>query len=125
MGPVEGDGKWFFQCPVHDVPADVDGAAEPRTCTAEWLQGQLLRGVGDKKLGERTCYCFETDPYEGEPNVEDSQRRYFLYRFAALQLGGAGRRVDLPKCVRTKINAQFGDSQVGFKDPNFATSQRD
>lgn len=108
VGPEGVAGKWVFLCPVcdDDRVTGLDGAE--RVCTAQWLHGQLLRG--DKKVGNRTCYCFQSDPFEGETSVKNDQRRYFHYRVIALKLGGAGRRVDLPGCVREKVEELYGES---------------
>lgn len=113
VGPERVTDKWIFLCPecdddrVDGIPADVT-----RVCTVEWLEGQQL--IGDDKLGGRTCYCWQTDPFEGEDDATDRSRRYFYYRTLAFKLGGSGRRVDLPLCVKEKIEELFGQSTVGF-----------
>lgn len=113
-GPFRRRGKWLLLCPVcdDDELSGLDGAA--RTCTSEWLAGQLLRG--DAGFGERTCYAFETDPYESVPDATEKQRRYFYYHTVSRLLGSTGRRVDLPGCVKDRIEDLHGESTTGFKD---------
>lgn len=84
-----------------------------RLCTREWLRGQQL--YGDEKVDRRSCLCFETDPYEGVPNVPEKTRRYFYYRTIALRLGGGYGRVKLPRCVELQIEELHGRSTTGFK----------
>lgn len=104
----------MFLCPVctPSVESELDGGGELQ-CTRTWLQGRLL--IGDAKVDGRTCLCFETDPYEGVPNVSDKTRRFFFYRTIALALGGGHRRVKLPRCVELAIEDLYGCSTTGFK----------
>ena len=48
------------------------------------------------------------------PRVRCEQRRFFYYRTVAKLLGGGGKRVDLPFCVKEKIESLHGDSTTGF-----------
>lgn len=106
-------GRWVFLCPVcdDDFVTGLEGAEV--VCTAEWLDGQPL--TGDTQVDGRACVCFHTDPYEGEPEATNANRRFYLYRTIALLLGGAGRRVDLPACVKERIQELYGNSEVGFQ----------
>lgn len=112
VGPLRSSRKWVFLCPEcdDDRVTGLDGAR--RRCTTDWLEGQLLSG--DAGYGERSCYAWQTDPYEGVSEVSNKERRYFYYHTVALLLGGSGRRVDLPACVKEKIEELFGKSEVGF-----------
>lgn len=114
VGPKWEDEKWVFLCPVCDAsalePGDTPDAAQ---CTTDWLTGQRL--VGDAKVDFREGDCFVTDPYDGVPEVTEAQKRFFYYRTVALLLGGAGRRVQLPSCIRERIEELHGKSGVGFR----------
>lgn len=123
VGPERCADKWIFLCPECDedrlegIPPEVT-----RLCTVEWLDGELLSG--DKTLGERSCYCWQTDPYEGEDRARTTRRTGIVassilqnHRHQAWRcIGGGGRRVDLPLCVKEKIEELYGNSEVGFKD---------
>lgn len=114
VGPVLHRGNYVFLCPVCDDDrlTDIPPAAV-RVCTTEWLAGAHL--VGDSKLGHRECFCWETDPFQGE-EATGKQRRFFYYRTVALRLGAEpGQRVDLPGCTKEKIEQLFGASEVGFR----------
>ena len=118
VGPVRVSSKWIFLCPECDSdrldtqPSQSDTVVQ---CTKEWLRGEHLRG--DERTGNRSAYCFESDPYEGEGGSElNNKRRFFYYTTVAKLLGGAGKRVDLPLCVKERIEELHGDSQTGFKD---------
>lgn len=112
VGPELRDGRSVFLCPVCDESRLEGPALDDRECTRAWLQGQLL--VGDRRNKGRTCYCFETDPFERDSEASDEARRFFHYRAIALKLGGGGRRVDLPRCVRKQIEGLYGESRTGF-----------
>ena len=111
-GPFEGPIKSEFLCPVcdDDLVTGIQGATT--ICCVEWLTGRWV--VGDGRVGNRACHCFVSDPFEGEPNVTQAQRRFFFYRTLAILLGGGGQRVDFPPCVKEKIQELYGDSVVGF-----------
>lgn len=113
-GPLLHRDKWVLLCPQcdDDQLTDLPPEAE-RLCTTEWLDGELLQG--DAKLGHRQCQCWRTDPFEGEV-ASGAQKRFFHYRTIAILLGAQpGQRVDLPGCVKLKIEELYGDSQVGFR----------
>lgn len=114
VGPLQHGETWVFLCPTCDDDRLTDlPAAADRQCTTDWLTGQLL--AGDSRLGNRSCHCWHTDPYEGE-KASGKQRRFFHYRTIAFLLGAApGQRVDLPGCVKDKIEELFGESLVGFR----------
>ena len=105
VGPERVSSKWIFLCPECDSDRCDTQPSQDGTvvhCTAEWLRGEYLRG--DERVGDRSCYCWESDPYEGEGGSElNSRRRFFFYRTIAFKLGGGGKRVDLPLCVKDKI----------------------
>lgn len=114
VGPEWSNEKWIFLCPECDddrvtgVPPEVE-----RLCTVDWLEGQLLSG--DKLLGFRSCYCFETDPLEDKEDATDRERRFFYYRTVAFKLGGGGRRVDLPLCVMAERRIErVGQKGIAF-----------
>ena len=111
-GPFDGPTKTQFMCPVcdDDRVTGLEGAAT--VCCVEWLTGQWV--VGDGRVGNRGCYCFVTDPFENDEHATNAQRRFFFYRTLAILLGGSGQRVDLPDCVKEKIQELYGDSAVGF-----------
>lgn len=114
VGPLLHGEKWVLLCPTCDDDRLTDLPAIPeRLCTTEWLEGEVLQG--DAKLGHRTCECWRTDPYDGE-DASGKQRRFFHYRTIAILLGAQpGQRVDLPGCVKDKIEELYGESQVGFQ----------
>ena len=81
VGPVRVSSKWIFLCPECDSdrldtqPSQSDTVVQ---CTTDWLRGELLRG--GERTGDRSCYCWETDPYEGEGVAEiNNKRRFFHY----------------------------------------------
>lgn len=112
IGPELRGGKYVFLCPVCDNKL-LEGPpiADPE-CTCSWLHGELL--VGDKRNKGRSCYCFQTDPFEDDLGATEENRRYFHYRAIALKLGGGGRRVDLPRCVKERVEQLYGRSRTGF-----------
>ena len=118
VGPVRVASKWIFLCPECDSDrcTTQPSASQSDTvvqCTTQWLRGQYLRG--DDRAGNRACYCFESDPYDDEGGDEiNNKRRFFHYITVALLLGGGGKRVDLPLCVRDRIEDLFGESRTGF-----------
>lgn len=114
VGPVWNKNKWVFLCPECDADV-IDGldSSVARQCTTEWLQGQELRYA--PSFGDRSCLCWETDPYEGQEEATDKERRFFYYRAVAAELGAQGRRVDLPGCVKDKIQELYGESTTGFQ----------
>ena len=118
VGPERVSNKWIFLCPACDADRLTSQPSQDDTvvlCTTEWLRGEHLRG--DERVGDRSCYCFETDPYEGEGGTEiDNKRRFFYYTTVARLLGGAGKRVDLPICVKDRIEELYGASRTGFRD---------
>ena len=121
VGPERVAGKWVFLCPVCDsqqVSESLEAPTGDVLCTAIWLEGEFLRG--DSVLGDRTCYCFETDPFDGEPNATDQQRRFFHYRCISYKLSASRQRVDLPACVKKRIEDRWGQSTTGFTDPDGA-----
>ena len=111
-GPFDRNNRTLFRCPVcdDDQVTGIDGA--PTLCCVDWLRGQWI--VGDGRVGNRTCHCFVTDPFENEPGATNAQRRYYFYRTLAILLGGSGQRVDLPACVKEAIQQLYGDSQTGY-----------
>mmetsp|Transcript_18070 Transcript_18070/g.45289 ORF Transcript_18070/g.45289 Transcript_18070/m.45289 type:complete len:123 (+) Transcript_18070:34-402(+) len=114
VGPSQTNAGWVFLCPECD--ADRVEGVQPdsaRICTRVWLTGRQLSCQA--RFGDRTCNCWESDPYEGEEAATDRQRRFFHYVTIALLLGGAGRRVDLPLCVKENIEQQYGASTTGFQ----------
>lgn len=108
-GPFRLRGKWVLLCPECDEDRLDDFDRSVAQCTVEWLAGRPLEWDG------RHCLCFETDPFEGE-DVQSKSKRFFHYSAIARLLGGAGRRVNLPICVKDKIEDLYGKSEVGFKD---------
>ncbi|KAL1511753.1 hypothetical protein AB1Y20_005041 [Prymnesium parvum] len=93
------------------VATDADIVVE---CTTKWLTGRQL--AGDAGLGEASCVCFVSDPYEGRNDVTSSQRRYFHYHLIAKELGAVGLRADLPSCVKGSWIAElYGESRTGFR----------
>lgn len=112
IGPVQEDHGWAFLCPACDAGrADAQDVQEvDQRCTVVSLQGQLLEFSG------RSCHAWESDPFEGE-DASDKEKRFFFYSSIARLLGGAGRRVDLPTCVKLQISKLYGPSQTGFR-PN-------
>ena len=120
VGPVRVSSKWIFLCPECDSdrldtqPSQSDTVVQ---CTKDWLRGELLRG--GERTDDRGCYCWETDPYEGEGGAEtNNKRRFFHYTTISKLLGGAGKRVDLPLCVKEKVEELYGKSATGFQDSN-------
>ncbi|KAL3925107.1 MAG: hypothetical protein SGPRY_003730, partial [Prymnesium sp.] len=99
-------------CPESDEDR-VEGVRDgvERVCTAIWLDGQQLRH--EELFGERTCSCFQTDPYQEDPEATDAQKRYFHYRTIAVALGAVDQRVERPACAREKVEELYGKSQVG------------
>lgn len=117
VGPVLVDSTWSLLCPVCEATTVATLDEQPTTvgdaqCVAIWLTGRELQHA--PSFGDRTCLCFLTDPYADE-EVEDKKRRFFLYRTVAALLGAVGQRVNLPSCVRAKIEEQYGTSEVGFR----------
>ena len=117
VGPERVSTRWIFLCPACDADRLTTQPSQDDTvvlCTTEWLRGEHLRG--DERVGDRSCYCFETDPYEGEGGAEiNNKRRFFYYWTVSKLLGGGGKRVDLPPCVKEKIEELHGDSHTGFR----------
>ena len=111
-GPFSGNNRTVFLCPECDDDQVTGLEGAPKTCSTLWLEGLLL--LGDDRVGDRSCKCWQTDPYDGEVGATNAQRRFFHYRTIALFFGDAGQRVDLPECVKEKIQELFGDSVVGF-----------
>ncbi|KAL1525690.1 hypothetical protein AB1Y20_020541 [Prymnesium parvum] len=97
VGPERVSGRWVFLCP---------------SCDDDRLDKVQYDG--------KTIFCFKDDPFEGE-DVANKRRRFFLYSAIAKELGGTGRRVDLPLCVKDKIQDLYGESEVGFKDTSYAS----
>ena len=93
---------------------------ETQECTVDNLTGTVLRC--EELFGDRSCLCFETDPYANE-DVPNAKRRFFLYRTIALELGATGRRVDLPLCVKEKVEELYDQSRTGFRDNCHDASQ--
>ena len=112
VGPVQGNAHSLFLCPVCDDDRTTGTEGYELVCTAEFLRGKDL--VGDARVGHRSCVCFVTDPFAGEENATDAQRRFYFYRTIALFLNGGGQRVDLPCCVREAIEELYGESRTGF-----------
>ncbi|KAL3922603.1 MAG: hypothetical protein SGPRY_004503, partial [Prymnesium sp.] len=52
-----------------------------------------------------------TDPYQKDSEATNAQKRYFHYRTIAVALGAVGQRVELPACVREKVEDLYGKSQ--------------
>lgn len=109
VGPCQTGRKWVFLCPSCDEDRVVEVDRATAQCTVEWLDGQVLR------YRARTWYCFQSDPFEGSSAPND-EKRFHYYSAVARLLGASGRRVELPLCVREKIEELHGRSETGFKE---------
>lgn len=108
VGPERSASRWIFLCPVCDADRVELGEAETPECTTSWLDGRALQFDGVDWT------CWERGALD-DRDLSDKQKRFLCYSAIARELGAVGRRVDLPACVKAKIESQHGESQTGFR----------
>lgn len=109
VGPVRHRGRWIFACPECDDHIVALEPGAPFQCTADWLAGR------DLSFDNVNWTCWAPESLE-ERGLQDKRKRFLYYSAIARELGAVRRRVDLPRCVKEKIEEQHGESQTGFKD---------